>query len=206
MRRTLLSLTFLVALSSVAYAEPLVITGGTATILGPAAGPGVASLNLLAAGFSATGEGERNSGGLTIIRGSSTFRGSVMNNGTVLVGVFNDNTVLNFTLAPFTRPDPNSTSDTAFVTTAFTMTGNLTLVAFAPGQPVIFSMAISGSGFAGITYARTEPGGAFFATDIVYNFEATQPVPEPTTLTLLGAGLAGIAAKVRRRRKAVGGA
>jgi len=206
MRRTLLSLTFLVALSSVAYAEPLVITGGTANIINPA-GTNVGSFNLLAAGFSATGSGDRNSAnGLTNIHGSSTFRGSVTNDGTVLVGVFNDNTVLNFTLAPFTLPDPNSISDTAFVTAAFTMTGNLTLVARDFGQPVIFSMAVTGSGFAGITYGRFGPDGPFFATDIVYNFGATQPVPEPATLTLLGAGLAGIASKVRRRRKAAGGA
>lgn len=208
MRRALLSLIFLVVLSSVAYADPLVITGGTANIAGPAGGLGanIGSFNLLAPGFSATGTGDRNSAnGLTNIHGGSRFNGGVMNNGTVLGGVFNDQTILSFVLAPFTPPDPNSSAATAIVSTAFTMTGNLTLVA-VPGQTVLFSMTVAGSGFVSITYARPGPGEGFIPTNVAYTFGATQPVPEPATLTLLGAGLAGLAAQVRRKRTATRGA
>ncbi|HEY9404811.1 MAG TPA: PEP-CTERM sorting domain-containing protein [Pyrinomonadaceae bacterium] len=196
----LASLGLLLLLSAGAKADTIVITGGTATILDPP-GSTIGSFNLLAAGFSATGRGDRNSAtGLTGIRGSSDFFGSVVNNGTVMSGVFNHSTVLNFTLAPYSIPDPGIESDSAFVSTAFTMIGNLTLVARAPGQPVLFSMGVSGSGIAEITYARLGPGGIFLPTVITYVFNAAEPVPEPATLMLLGAGLAGVVARVRRRR------
>jgi hypothetical protein len=203
MRRALLSLTFLVLLSSVSYADPLVITGGTANILGPATGPAVGSFNLLAPGFSATGSGDRNSAnGPTNIHGSSVFRGSYTSGATSGSGVFLD-TVLNFTLSPFTPPDPASSSNLVFVSTAFTMTGVVDIRAFGMGLPVLFNSPVSGSGFALITYERVSPG-LFIPSNITYYFGATEPIPEPATLVLLGTGLAGIAAQVRRRRKAAG--
>src|SRR5688572_11677731 len=95
---TIASLGLLLLLTTGAKADPLVITGGTATILDPP-GSGIGSFNLLAANFSATGFGDRNSGGFTSIRGNSnTFFGTVMTDGTVLAGVFTGNTILNFTL------------------------------------------------------------------------------------------------------------
>jgi hypothetical protein len=204
MRRALLTLTFLVLLSSVSYADPLVITGGTANILGPAAGPAVGSFVLLAPGFSAGGAGDRNSAnGLTNIHGGSDFRGSFTSGETSGSGVVFLNTVLNFTLSPFTPPDPASSSNLAFVSTAFTMTGVVDIRAFAVGLPVLFNSPVSGSGFALITYERVSPT-LFVPSNITYYFGATEPIPEPATLVLLGTGLAGIAAQVRRRRKAAG--
>lgn len=185
-------------------ANPIVITDGSATILGPATGPGVGSFNLLAAGFSAGGSGDRNSGGLTFIRGRSTFNGVVTSGGITHSGVFIGG--LNFTLSPFALPDPDSTSDSAFVTTAFTMIGDMTLVARGFGEPVLFSMPVSGSGLAQITYARIGANNTFIPTQITYLFSAAEPVPEPATLILLGTGLAGTAAaKVRKRRQAKAG-
>ncbi|HEV2802807.1 MAG TPA: PEP-CTERM sorting domain-containing protein [Pyrinomonadaceae bacterium] len=200
----LASLSLLLLLSVAVKADPLVITGGTANILGPATGPAVASFNLLAPGFSATGMGDRNSAaGLTIINGRSTFRGSFTNGAASGGGVVFLDTRLDFTLAPFTPPDPASGADTAFVSRAFTMIGVLDIRAFDVGLPVLFNSEVSGSGFALITYQRISPD-LFIPTNITYFFGATEPIPEPATVVLFSIGLAGIAAKVRRRRKAAG--
>ena len=203
MRRTLLSLTLLILFSTVSYADPLVITGGTANIIGPMTGPAVGSFVLLAPGFSASGAGDRNSAdGLANIHGGSEFRGSFTSGATSGSGVFLD-TQLNFTLSPFTPPDLASSSNLVFVSTAFNMTGVLDIRALGMGLPVLFNSPVSGSGFALIRYDRIEPS-LFLATNITYYFGATEPIPEPATLVLLGTGLAGIAAQVKRRRKAAG--
>jgi hypothetical protein len=202
MRRALLSLIFLVVLSSVAHADPIVITGGRANIVNPVGFPAFGNFSLFAPGFSAGGAGE-NRGGLTVINGSF-FRGAFMSGDTSGSGTLLG-TRLNFTLAPFELPDPGSSSNVAFVNTAFTMTGVVTVRALAPNLPILFTSEVSGSGFALITYQRNGPN-SFIPSNITYFFGATEPIPEPATLVLLGTGLAGIAARVRRQRKNSGGA
>ena len=197
MRRTLLSLAFLVALSSVARADPLVITGGTANILGPAAGPNVGSFTLLAEGFSAAGHGDRNSGGFTSIQGGSDFRGTFTGNAGPVMFL---GTNLNFTLAPFILPDPISGPNTVLASTAFTMTGVLDIRQLSPGLPVLFNSPVTGSGFALIEYSLNGP--RYVPTNVTYYFGATEPIPEPATMLLLGTGRAGVVGSARRRRKA----
>jgi hypothetical protein len=95
---------------------------------------------------------------------------------------------------------PQSTVSNLTLTSTFTMTGTVIVHSLdAPGQPVIFSTAVSGSGIATMTLqylANFGPGG-YVLTGVRYDFT---PIPEPATLLLLGTGLAGLAARRRRRR------
>lgn len=112
---------------------------------------------------------------------------------------------LSFVTGAFVIPgDPNTADGLVTITTHFTMTGTIVVqnVGHDFQRTQVFSGEFFGSGIATITFdfrGFTRPGPQQFELRSVnYQF---QPVPEPTTLILLGSGLAGLAARYRRRSR-----
>jgi hypothetical protein len=83
--------------------------------------------------------------------------------------------------------------------TAFQLRGMLTLMDLQTSE-VLYSTAITGSGTATWEFVLT-PGGQPVVSTARYQFSDTAPVPEPTTLLMLGSGLALVAAKRKLAKK-----
>ena len=104
---------------------------------------------------------------------------------------------LNFVTEGFTVPTTGESVVT--LTGHFTMTGSITFTPHLLGEPTDVPFAVSdvyGSGL--VTVRLQQSFGGYWITNIRYDF---QPTPEPATLILLGSGIAGLAARQRRRSR-----
>jgi hypothetical protein len=123
-------------------------------------------------------------------------------NGTQYTNLALQGSVLNFSTGPITLQNlaPSTTLQSYDITVPFTVTGTIIASGFVNGQSdgnTLFTVDVAGGGLA--TLRVVQSGSSVFITSATFNFQP-QPTPEPATLVLLGTGIAGLAARTRRRR------
>jgi len=207
----------MLAVAPAVKADPLVVTGGALTVPGFLRAP---VYSFTAQNFSVTGAGSEfgsapscfpctsgNSINLSsLFVGGSLGLGSLTVNGTTFDNLFFGGF---FQFTSGTVVIPAATTNIS-ITSPFTFTGRLAACPLELGGPdctpskQIFSSEFVGRGTAilELRFFGLNANG-----DSLYNFSAVgyifdnAEVPEPTTLTLLAAGLMGLAAKRRFRKK-----
>lgn len=98
-------------------------------------------------------------------------------------------------------PFPDTTAGGLFVHTPFVFTGFLR--AFQSNSQPLFEVDLKGHGIAAMPFILRNEDGLYELEEgrLDYLFtDPAAPVPEPTTMLLIGSGLAGIAAARRRSR------
>jgi hypothetical protein len=119
-----------------------------------------------------------------------------------VAGVFAaDGLSLQFSAGPVSVPrefPPTDSEDLYTLTTPFSMTGHWTFDLSTASGTVRFDRDIVAGGLVRVVLGADRTTGNSLISAVIYDFQDTEPVPEPTTILLVGLGTAGIAARVRR--------
>ena len=206
--------TFAMALaSSVARADPIVITSGAASVTGSFGAP---VYSLTGANFSAVGSGfEFGATGPAclpcavgdVINTSSNYVGVSLGRGTVTINGSTFDNVFIAGFLTFTGPNivmPASDETYLTLTAPFTLSGSLVgcLEPHLVCQTILFTTQVSGSGLATIqyhSYVDQQWGRLFDFRSVTYTFDTTT-VPEPASIAMLLSSLAALGAVKLKRR------
>ena len=192
-----------------ANADPLVITSGTGSVTGLSGGPSfnVTGLNFAASAGGSQGSSQPQMACFPCVSGATIGVGGFFGGSSVLGSITIDGTLYSIVggtiiLSGSPITVPNSTSNVT-LTSPFTFSAVLDVCPFPCGfQPTFTTVDVIGGGMATVNlqlFFLSNGNPIFQFTSVTYDFQTPVPTAEPTTILLLGAGLVGLAAKLRHR-------
>jgi hypothetical protein len=210
----LLLLFICLPLASEVRADPILVTGGSASVDANAGG----RFTLIGNGFVLQGGTNWGTNSCPVCRSGETISVGSFNAGLfdIRVGpaIINGVSYDRLLYSGFLRFEgsiviPNDTSSLITLTTPFDFNGHLngctsSTISGCPDADVVFDSFLIGHGIATVTLHSFDGGSMgrlYWLGGVRYDFAPT-PTPEPATMILLGTGLAGIGAAVRRKRRA----